>query len=273
MKNRLLFVTASAVLTTAGLTAQTQPRYYQTVACVKVTPEKSTEFRQFVNDTSKKVAESRVKAGEIMSWSLLRSVMPAGAEARCDFEISTFYEGAPPKPASTEDMGKSLEKAGVKMTAAQYYAKRDSLSHLVALEMWRPMARVGQPEKGQYVLLNHMAVHEAAEYYKFEREIWQPLAQEYVKEGSQSGWMFGVLMFPGGTDVKYRAVSADIYPSWDAVFKSQNAQEAFKKAHPDKDYQQTMGGMSKLRDLAQRDLLVIEERVAKQDASYTSAAR
>jgi hypothetical protein len=270
MKNRLLLITASAVLATIGLNAQTQPAYYQTVACVKVTPGKFTEFRQFVNDTTKKMAESRTKTGEIVSWSLLRSVMPAGAEARCDFMVSTNYEGAPPKPPSAEDTAKSLENAGVKMTAAQYYAKRDMLSHLVAMEMWRPRVRVGHPEKGHYVLLNHMAVHNAADYFKFEMEIWHPLAEEYIKEGIQSGWQFSTLLFPGGTDVKYRAVSADIYPTWEAVFKTHDTQASFKKVHPDKDYEQTMGGMSKLRDLAQRDLLVIEERVAKQDSAMST---
>ena len=273
MKTTMLLITASTVLNTAGLHAQTQPAYYQTVACVKVTPGKSADFRQFVNDTSKKMAETRAKTGEIVSWSLLRSVMPAGAEARCDYMISTNYEGAPPKPSSAEDTARTLEKAGVKMTAAQYYAKRESLSRLVAMEMWRPRVRVGHPEKGNYVLLNHMAVHNAADYYKFEMEVWRPLAEVLIKEGTQSAWQFSTLLFPGGTDVKYRAVSADIYPSWDAVFKSHDVEASFKKAHPDKDYNETMGSIPKLRDLAQRDLLVIEERVARPDSVVSTASR
>jgi hypothetical protein len=132
------------------------------------------------------------------------------------------------------------------------------------MEMWRPRVRLGQPEKGHYLFVNYMKVHNAADYYKFEMEIWRPLAEEFIKEGTQSGWQFSTLVLPGGTDVKYIARSADIYPSWEAAFKARNTQDFFKKAHPDKDYQQTMEGLSKLRDLAQRDLLVIEERVAKQ---------
>jgi hypothetical protein len=263
MRTRLLLVTASAVLMAGGLNAQEQPAYYQTVTCIKVTPGKFTEYSQFVNDTSKKMAEARAKAGEIVSWAFLRSVMPAGSEARCDYSMSTTYEGVPPKPFGRDGLASALERAGVKMTAAQYLAKRDSLSHLVAMEMWRPRVRVGQPEKGHYVFINHMKVHNAAEYYKFEAEIWRPLAEAWIKDGTQSGWQFSTLLLPGGTDVKYAALSADIFPSWEAAFKARNTQEIFKKAHPDKDYQQTMGGLSKLRDLAQRDLMFIEERVAR----------
>jgi hypothetical protein len=263
MTNRLLLFTTAASLAAGALNAQQQPAYYQTTACIKVTPGKFTEYRQFVDDTSKKMAEARAKAGEIVSWAFLRSIMPAGAEARCDYSISTTYEGIPPKPLDRDGLASSLERAGVKMTAAQYLGKRDSLSQLVAMEMWRTRVRVGQPEKGHYLFINHMKVHNAADYYKFETEIWRPLAEAWIKEGTQSGWQFSTLLLPGGTDVKYAARSVDIYPSWEATFKARNPQEIFKKAHPDKDYQQTMGSLTKLRDLAQRDLMVIEERVAK----------
>lgn len=271
MRTTKLLITASAVLTAVGLNAQQQPAYYQAVTCIKVTPGKSAEYRQFVSETSKKMAEERVKAGEIVSWSFLRNVMPAGAEARCDYAIATTYQGAPAKPPASEDLGPALRKAGIKMTAAQYLEKRNLLGHLVAQEMWRPRANVGQPEKGHYVVLNRMAVHNAADYYKFEMEVWRPLAEVLVKEGIQSGWQFATVMLPGGTDVKYAAMSADIYPSWEAVFKTRtNMEELFKKAHPDKDYQQTFAGMSKLRDLAQRELLVIEDRVAKPKSVISS---
>jgi hypothetical protein len=263
MRRRLLLVISSASLLAVGLNAQQQTANYMLVACVKVIPGKFTEYRQFVNDTSKKMAEARAKAGEILSWSLVRSVMPAGAEARCDYTIATTYEGVPPRTNDPAGLAKALDTAGVKMTATQYLAKRDALSHLVSMEMWRPRVRVGQMEKGNYFFLNHMKVHDAAEYVKFETEIWRPMAEEWIKEGTQSGWRFNTLLLPGGSDVKYTALSVDIYPNWEAVFKARSLQETFKKVHPGKDYEQTVGGMSKLRDLAQRDLMYVEEIVTK----------
>ena len=89
MTSRLILFTTAASLAAGALNAQQQPAYYQTTACIKVTPGKFTEYRQFVNDTSKKMAEARAKAGEIVSWAFLRSIMPAGAEARCEMLART----------------------------------------------------------------------------------------------------------------------------------------------------------------------------------------
>jgi hypothetical protein len=263
MSSKLLLVIASAAVLAEGLNAQEQPAYYRVVNCVKAATGKYEEYRHFAIETGRKMAEVRAKAGEISTWALLRNVMPAGDEARCDFRISTTFEGAPPKARSPEALAGDLKKAGIDMTVDDYLAKRNSLSRLVATEMWVPRIIVGQPEKGHYLLLNHMKVIDAAGYYKLESETWRPLAEAWVKEGTQSGWQFSTILLPGGSEVKYAAQSADIYPSWEAVFKPRNTEAIFKQVHPGKDYQETMGSISKLRDLAQRELLYIEERVAR----------
>src|SRR5215469_10753765 len=168
MTKRLFQIIASAGLMAAGLNAQQQTANYLTVACIKAAPGKSAEYRQFVRDTSKKIAEVRVKSGEIVSWSFARSIMPAGDEARCDYTIATASEGIPARNTDTAALAKALDQAGIKMNATQYLAKRNSLSHLVAMEMWLPRVRVGQMEKGNYFFVNHMRVHNNADYVKFE---------------------------------------------------------------------------------------------------------
>jgi hypothetical protein len=263
MKKRLLQIIASAGLLAIGLNAQQQTANYLTVACIKAAPGKYAEYRQFVRDTSKKIAEIRVKSGEIVSWSFARSIMPAGDEARCDYTIATMSEGVPARANDTAALGKALDQAAVKMNATQYLAKRDSLSHLVAMEMWLPRVRVGQMEKGNYFFVNHMRVHNTPDYLKFETEIWRPMAEEWIKEGSQAAWRFNTLLLPAGTDVKYTALSVDVYPNWEAVFKRRSLQDMFHKVHPGKDYEQVVGPMNKLRDLAQRDLMYAEEVVTK----------
>ena len=264
MGKRLLITAVSAVLLAGAIHAQqTGPAYHQVMNCVKVAPGKLADFRQLVSEVSKPLAEARVSAGEIVSWTLLRSVMPAGTEARCDYSISTIYPALPPAPASAESLAASMKKAGIKMSAADYLARRNAISHLVATEMWRLRVRAGQPKVGDYVFLNHMKVHNYADYVKFETEVWHPLAEQRIKDGAMRGWIFATLMLPAGTDTKYTAYSADIYPNWAAAFAGGSMEATFKKAHPDKDFSQTMGGLSKLRDLAQRDMLVIEQRIAK----------
>jgi hypothetical protein len=264
MKAKALLLTMSVIWVMTGqVEAQQQPVYYQTLNCIKVMPGKAREFTQFARDTSMKVAQMRADAGEILTWSLLGSVMPAGQEARCSHMIATLSEGSPRAPLGPEGFEKALQKAGVNMTASDWTAKANSLSSLVSTEMWRHRIRLGAPQKDHYLFLNYMKVHDGPEYNDFENAIWRPMAEAWVKEGSQSGWIFATKVLPSGTETAYTAYSADIYPTWDAVFKQRSTQATFEKIHSGKNYQQTMDRVPKLRDLARRELWVIVERVAK----------
>jgi hypothetical protein len=265
MNVKVLALTSVALAAGQLAAQQQQPALYQTAACVKVQPGKWSEFREFSSTATRKLMEQSVADGRRVSWSLLRAVMPAGDEARCDYLSISVYENAPPEPSTSSDrLEASLKKAGVGMTAADYLAKRESVSRLVAMEMWRPRVRVGSWSQGHYLFINHMKVHNMSDYAKFEMEIWKPIAENWIKDGAQSGWVFATAALPGGSDVKYAALSADIYPTWEAVFKNRSLKDAFQKAHPGKDYEQTVSPMGKLRDLAVRELWRIEERVAKQ---------
>ena len=184
MKAKKLLLTLSAIWMMAGqLEAQQQPVYYQTLNCIKVVPGKAREFTQFARDTSMKVAQMRADAGEILTWSLLGSVMPAGQEARCSHVIATLSEGSPRAPLGPEGFEKALQKAGVNMTASDWTAKATSLSTLVSTEMWRHRIRLGAPQKDHYLFLNYMKVHDAPEYNDFEKNVWRPMAEAWVKEG------------------------------------------------------------------------------------------
>src|SRR5689334_1414441 len=71
-----------------GLTiaaAQNPPGNFVRTACIKVQPGKFAEFMQFVHGPGPKVVQAIVDSGELAASSLLRSVAPAGDEARCDF--------------------------------------------------------------------------------------------------------------------------------------------------------------------------------------------
>jgi hypothetical protein len=263
MKVRLPILFVAALLAATLHAQQTPPPPYQAVICLKVQPGKtSSDYRQFVNEASIKLQQMRASAGEIVSWSLLRSVMPAGEDARCDFIQSTLTEAPPNLDLSTGDLAAALEKARVTMTPSEFVARRNSLVRLISSELWRPVIRVGQPQKGNFVYVNYMREHNASEYRKFEREVWKPMAEEWVKGGTMTGWLFGIKQLPGGTEVKYTAMSADIFPNADAALKWSGVQTMFEKVHPGQNFQETFERLAKFRSLAERQLFVIEERVA-----------
>jgi hypothetical protein len=273
MKTSLLrFALPVIGLMTVSLPGQqpATPVYTQTLNYVKVTPGKSTEYEQLLNESSRKVAQVRANAGEILSWTVLRAVMPAGQEARADYIISTISEGPPPPPATRAGFEENMKKAGATMTAAEFLEKRAALSTLVATEMWRPQVRVGTPEKGHYIQLNYMKVKDAAAYTTFERDMWRPMAEEWVKQGAMSGWIFATKMLPGGTEAAYGAYSADMFPTWKAAFVARSTQATFEKVHSGKKYQDAADSIPKLRELARRELWVVVDRVVKSSAEKST---
>jgi hypothetical protein len=64
---------------------------YHAVACFKVKPEKSNEFRTWATSDLHKYAQSMVDNGVLSAWFLLRSVYPEGASADYDYLIISTY--------------------------------------------------------------------------------------------------------------------------------------------------------------------------------------
>lgn len=254
-----------AVVTVSPLQGQqpATPDYYQTLHYIKVPPSSRTEFEKMIKDVSIKIAETRVNAGEIVSWTLLRAVMPAGSEARADYLISTLYQGVPPAPLDRGANEALFKKAGLTTSFDEFLAIRDRTSSLVAAELWRPLSRVGAPKKGHYVVVNQMKAKDAEPYANFEQTIWRPIAEQIVKDGGMSGWIFARKQFPSGTDTRYAFYTADMYPTWAAIFEPWAGATAFAKVHPGKNFEETFAHLDELRSLAVRELWVVTERVAK----------
>lgn len=247
----------------AAPAAAPAPAYYQTMTIVKTLPGKGGDWVKLVRDTTMKVAQMRADSGEIVSWTLLRAVMPAGQEARADYIISTIYEGVPPAPLGGTAMAEAWKKAGVTMTTDQASVIRNSSSSLVSSEMWRLNSRLGAPAKGHYLMINFMKVKDADGYRDFANSTSKPLAEERIKGGDMSGWIRATRVVPSGTDHAYSTYTADMYPTWAAVFGGRPGQEIFAKVFPGKNGQEAMAAGSKVRDLAKRELWVIQERVTK----------
>ncbi len=218
----------------AVLAAQQAPIGYHSVACIRVKPENNSEFRKWSVGDVHKFAQSRVDGGALSSWILLRPVIPAGTSAECDYVIVSMYPGAPPKPLDVEDLDAALKKAGVAMTGQQYVDRRTSLTTLVSNNMFQNRASVGSFKTGDYFVVNYMKALNMEDYVAWEKKAWQPMAEAMAKDNSRSGWSVNTLVFPGGTDVKFNAVTVDVYPTWDSIFNgNEHFYDMWRKAHPD----------------------------------------
>lgn len=69
------------------------PTYTQSLTYLKTAPGKGSDWLKMTREETMKVAQVRADAGEIVSWTLLRSVYPAGEEARADYVMRWLSTG------------------------------------------------------------------------------------------------------------------------------------------------------------------------------------
>lgn len=258
---RLFVCAAIAAAFCTVLPAQQAPTGYHSVACVKVKPENNTEFRQWAAGDVRKLAQSRVDGGAVSSWMLLRSVIPVGKSAECDYLIVSVYPGIPPQPMGLEELDAALKKAGIAMTAQQYVDRRNSLTTLISNNLFQNRAYVGTSKKGDYYVVNYMKASNLEDYVAYEKKAWGPFAEAMAKQGARSGWSLNTMVFPGGSDVKFNAVTVDMYPTWDSIFADFNFYELWRKVHPDMEVGTTFEQYEKLRHQGDVDIYVLQDAI------------
>ena len=251
-----------AALAAVQLFAQQATPQYQTITCVKARPDKLVEYRDFLIKTGTKIGQVTVDSGRYQTLVILEIVRPSGTEARCDFLLSQISAGAPPEPSPVpQDV---LDKAGVQMTAEQYYARQAELRRVVSAETWFIDDRVGASKQGNYVYINWMKVKDQEAHDRFEKEIWSPVAAALVEKGTLTAWLHASRVAPSGSDLPYAAYTADIFPDWASVFKPWDLQGVFQKVHPGKNINETFSKVGSIREIGRKELFRVIARVSKQ---------
>ncbi len=259
--SRSLFSVALVAAFSVTLFAQQAPSGYHRVACFKVNPGKTSEYHKWAAEDVHKMQQSSADSGVISTWYLLRAVTPQGASARCDYLSVVMYPGMPPAPLDLDQLGATLKKAGLPMSAQEFVDHRNSLTQLVSNNLFQNQIFVGTSKKGDYFMVNYMKVPNTGDWLAYEKKAWQPMAELMAKDGARSGWSVNLQVLPAGSDLKFEAVTVDVYPSWDAIFKVVDFAGYFKKAHPDMEVGTTMEAFGKLRTIVSTDLYTVEDMV------------
>jgi hypothetical protein len=259
---RLLVCAAiSAALATPLVAQQSNPGYH-TVACFKLKADSNAEFRKFASEVSHKVAQGRVDDGEITTWYLLRSVMPQGSSAECDYLAVTMFPGSP-HLLGPDQLGAAIKQAALSITPQDYVNKRNALTTLVSVAVFQNRTFVGSSKKGDFFQVNYMKTPNVEDWVAYEKKVWQPLAEALMKDGKLDGWSLNVRVLPGGSEQPYQAVTVDVFPSLNAVFADDpQFVERFRKVHPDMELGTTFQQFEKLRSRAVTQLYELEDMVA-----------
>lgn len=258
---RLLASAVVAAALSLTLCAQQAPSGYHTVACLKVKPGKTSEFRPWTTEVLHKYAQGRVDSGALSTYYLLRAVYFGGSSPECDYVTIAVYPGVPPEPFGMEDMSAALKKAGLNMTAQEYIDRRDALVTLVSSNLFRNEVSAGSVPKGAYMVVNYMKTPDYEKWVNFEKRVGKAMAEQSISDGATAGWSVNGLWFPFGKDLPYQGVTVDVFPNWDAVFKEDpKFEENFKKAHPD--MATSDEEMEKIRTQAVVQLYKVEDMIS-----------
>src|SRR6185437_15970194 len=232
-------ITAAALAAISGaLTAQTKPDYVRSV-CVKVRDGKQQAYAGFLRDVVTKTAQVRVDAGIYSAFVIMRSVEPVGQSARCDYRLAYVSPGFPEEPLTRQQVSADLTESGVLMSYDQMVAKRNELSYLVGMEIWRRREIVGESVVGGYARLNYYKVkpgHTSTEWLELEGTGWKPLAESQAKSTKGSAWSASALVAPNGTGYAYNGITVDSYPSWTALANAGSPRAAWDQIHPHQEF-------------------------------------
>lgn len=231
----LLWGAALAAALPVMLVAQPASPGFHSVSCVKVRSGKNADFNKLVNGDLRKYQQSRVESGAISGWIELRTVVPAGREATCDYVFVSFYSGLPPAPMGDEEMTAALQKAGISSTLEEWRQEHEAAGYLVFNSIDRTALHVGEAKKGDFIVVNDMKVSDVSAWVATEKKLWQPIFEDGIKDGSVDGWSVIVQFMPRGAEDRGITYTVDIYPSWDALFKffGSGFPDRWKKVNPD----------------------------------------
>jgi hypothetical protein len=262
--NRIALAIAGLILPAALLPAQTPVPHVRTI-CVKVAPGKAAEYNAYLRDISVKLLRARVDDGELVGADVLRSVEPVGTSARCDYLLVWEYNGFPGEMNTADRTNALLKKLGMKMTAAELAAKRDSLSTLVGMEIWRNVDMVPADEaKGGYLRLNLYKTKpgKVQAWVDSETKEWKPIVEAYTKDGNVTGWSAWRMLAPAGDTQAYDAATADYFPDWAAAGRGLPLTQLWGKVHPNTSIPEWQGRMGAIRTRPAVELYQIAEIVA-----------
>ena len=266
MKGMHLFAAAvCAVMFSAAAVAQ-QPSAgpYYLGQCIKVKPGKGSDFRKWADGPLHKFAQARVDSGVVTAWHLTRAVYPQGTHNRCDFVIVSVYAGSPPKPLEKNEWTDLLKKAGVGMTADEYFQNRDDVSDLAENGIFRTMASVGSIQKGDFLVVNYDKAPDTDKWLQAEIKLWKGMAEEFAKQNMARGWFANVRAVPSGLGMPWNAMTVDVYPSWDAYFKLQNDPnflDIWKKVHPGEDINAAFDAYQKIAERVGDDMWEVVDMI------------
>lgn len=117
-----------------------------------------------------------------------------------------------------------------------------------------------QAPSSRYVMIEHMKSQPGQDYIKYEREWWQPIHRERLKQGKIRSWAVYSRMYPSGSSMEDFVVVTTVDKFNDLDLMNLGYGEIFAKAHAGKK-PSDMPSAQNVRDLTRREMWVLVDEV------------
>lgn len=235
------------------------------VDLMKVEQGNDQQYLEMESKLWKPIHEKRMKDGQIMGWLLYR-VWFKGANDDYNYVTVTLFDN----PANLEDPFEGVELAAIHpgMEVSEFMEKTNSCRKLVQSRL---IQRVNYtyPDNGQaaapfrYLVVNYMKPTPGSAFLEFENENAKPIHEELVKSGEWAGWSVWANIFPRGTSEPHQFVTVDYYSDFSKI-GTVDYMGAFKKAHPEEDWDNYATNVEKSREMVLSELWEVVDMVMRE---------
>lgn len=260
-----LAIVAFSMPMSAQTTAPPEPTIYHTFAYIKVKPGMYSDYLK-MEKAYKKLHLAKKAEGTLDDWSLMEVISPSGSSNEYDFvarnqlrgeaQLAQYYEG--------EYMPKNWmslltpEEVGLVM-------RTEEIRTIVKSEVWSGVDRVLGADwyNGKVLAINYFTSPEGKtrdDHFKMEKEIWKPVHEARVKNGTMEGWSMMSMEFPFGASMPYNSLTVDIYKNMTQYLKPWS-DEDFKKVHPGKDVDKLMAETQAATTLTKGEVRMVVDRL------------
>jgi hypothetical protein len=219
---------------------QQQPRSYFAVVMRNIAADKETEYLAFMNDAGKKLAQSRMDAGEIRGWMHLRLATMLTPTAGYNYVTVSILDKEPELVRAPGAWDAHARKAGFASYGA-YSAKAMTFGPVTRSELTRTRVRIGDAAVGDYI---RVAQYSIANDHLNERIAWltenaAPISRMRIEAGdAQKAYGISTLVLPAGAEAGYNYSTSVVLKDSASVLQgpSRLSEGEFTKAHPGKSY-------------------------------------
>jgi len=219
-----------AVSNPKPVVAQDTP-VYALVEFMKTNPGQESTYVDLEMNVWKKLHQARVDRGNIVGWYLYRIHYTAANDPYNYVTVTLFNDRS-----KLEDPWEGIEAAAILtgMDIDKVSEETMQSRELVSSNLMNRLDIVypeGGPGDFKYLELDYMKVKQGhdGEYLNTERNIWKPIHEQFIKDGSRVGWSLWGRIFPSGFGLDFQFVTVNYFSDYSQIGMA-NYNDAFVKA-------------------------------------------